>query len=139
MYSKIMAPVDLAHTDQLERALEITADLAKRYGASVVYTGVTTTTPGPAAHSPEEFRRKLQAFADAQATKYGVNAEAHAILSHDPAVDLDSVLLAAIDETGADLVVMASHIPGVMEYVWGSNGGRVAVHAKVSVFIVRPA
>jgi hypothetical protein len=33
---------------------------------------------------------------------------------------------------------MASHVPGLTEYVWPSNGGKLAGHAKASVFVVRP-
>ena len=39
--------------------------------------------------------------------------------------------------TGADLVVMQSHVPGLMDYIWPSNGGKVAGHAKCSVLVVR--
>ena len=43
----------------------------------------------------------------------------------------------AVHETGADLVVMASHIPGIADAIWPSHGGRLASHADVSVFVVR--
>ena len=50
---------------------------------------------------------------------------------------LTGKLLDAVNETGADLVVMASHVPGVLEHIFSSNAGYVARHAKVSVFVVR--
>jgi nucleotide-binding universal stress UspA family protein len=59
------------------------------------------------------------------------------LTSHDPAADLDPTLLKAVEETGADLVVMASHVPGLTDYIWPSNGGTVARRAKVSVMVVR--
>jgi hypothetical protein len=34
-------------------------------------------------------------------------------------------------------VVMASHVPGMLEHVWSSHAGRLASHASASVFIVR--
>ncbi|MGD8310649.1 MAG: hypothetical protein PVG98_14530 [Chromatiales bacterium] len=43
----------------------------------------------------------------------------------------------AVDDIGADLVVMASHIPDVVDYIWPSNGGKVAGHSDASVFVVR--
>ncbi len=137
MFKRIMVPVDLAHADRLERALTCAADLAKHYGADVVYVGVAAATPSSIAHTPAEFAGKLAAFADAQAAARGIPAVAHAVTSHDPSVDLDPTLLKAVDETGADLVVMASHIPNLTDYVWPSNGGTVAAHAKVSVLVVR--
>lgn len=137
VFSKIMAPVDLAHLDGLSRALECAADLARHYGADLVYVGVTETPPGALGHNPSEYAARMQAFAAGQAEAHGIVASAHAMASHDLWIDLDDALFKAIDEIGADLVVMASHIPKLTDYVWPSNGGKLAGHAKVSVMVVR--
>lgn len=139
MFHKIMVPVDLAHADRMEQATTAAADLGKHYGIPVVYVGVTAPTPGPLAHTPQEFAKKLQAFAAQQASKHGHQALSQSVVSHDPAIDLDDALLRAVDEVGADLVVMASHIPNVTDHIWPSNGGYIASHSKTSVFIVRMA
>lgn len=137
MFSNIMIPVDLAHVDKLVHALKCAADLAGLYGATVTYVGVSAATPSSVAHSPQEFAEKLKAFAETEAGKHGHKATAHAMTSHDPSTDLDPTLLKAVDETGADLVVMASHVPNITDYIWPSNGGTIATHAKVSVLVVR--
>lgn len=137
MYKQIMIPVDLTHIEHLEKALKTAADLAQHYGSPVVYVGVTPETPSPVAHNPTEFAQKLEAFAQDQASKHGHEAAAKAYASHDPAIDINDTLLRAINETGADLVVMQSHIPNVTDYIWPSHGGSVASHADVSVFLVR--
>lgn len=137
MFKKIMTPVDLAHQGDLQKALQCSADLARHYGAEVVYVGVTAATPSKTAHNPEEFAEKLKAFAAAEAEKHGISASSDMVISHDPTIDVDDKLVAAVGETGADLVVMASHMPNVMDYVWPSNGGNVAEHAKCSVMVVR--
>ena len=59
------------------------------------------------------------------------------VVAHDPTTDLDDVLLKAVKDTGADIVVMQSHMPNILDYVWPSNGGKIAEHAKTSVFVVR--
>jgi nucleotide-binding universal stress UspA family protein len=46
-------------------------------------------------------------------------------------------LMAAIGELSTDLVVMASHVPNIADYLWPSNGGKIASHATASVMIVR--
>ena len=138
MYKRIMVPVDLAHLDQLEKALQTAADVAKHYSAHVLYVGVTATTPGPVAHTPEEFTRKLEAFAAAEGQKRGIQASARAYTSHDPSIDLDDTLTQAIADGGIDLVIMASHVPGLPEHLFGSNAGHLAAHAPVSVMVVRP-
>ena len=138
MYEKIMVPVDLAHVDRLEKALTTAADLAKHYRIPICYVGVTASLPGAVAHTPAEFARKLEQFGAAQASKYSLdNIETKAITSHDPAVDLDDNLLKAIANTGADLVVMASHVPELADHIFASNAGYVASYAKISVLVVR--
>ncbi|MDQ2092971.1 universal stress protein [Rhodalgimonas zhirmunskyi] len=137
MFSRIMVPVDLAHTSDMERALTCASDLAKLYGAEVVYVGVTSTTPGASGHNPKEFGERLAAFAMEHAGAEGVGTHAHVAISHDPATELDDALMKAVKDTGADLVVMASHLPNLTDYIWPSNGGKIAAHAKCSVMVVR--
>lgn len=137
MYRKILVPVDLAHLDKLEKALQTAADLAKHYGAHVLYVGATTGAPSEVAHSPEEFAQKLEDFAAAQAKAHGIEGTGKAVRSHDPARDLNETLLKSVEDEGADLVVMASHIPGFPEHIFTSHAGGVAAHAEVSVFVVR--
>lgn len=137
MFSKIMVPVDLAHVGTLGKALETAAQLAKADNATVTYVGVTGSAPGSVAHTPEEYREKLAAFAADQAKAHGHKAEAHAEISHDPAVDLDPALLKAATAMDADLIVMQSHVPGLADHLWPSNGGTVGRKAHCSVMIVR--
>lgn len=137
MFNKIMVPVDLSHAAKLEKALNCAGRLAKQFGAEAVYVGVTASTPGSVAHTPEEFAQKLDAFASDQGKAHGISASGHMMVSHDPSSDLDPTLLKAVDEVGADLVVVASHIPNITDYVWPSNGGTIASHAKASVLVVR--
>ncbi len=47
MYERILAPVDLAHPDRIEKALKSAADLASHYGADLVLVGVTETSRAP--------------------------------------------------------------------------------------------
>jgi nucleotide-binding universal stress UspA family protein len=132
-----MVPVDLSHKDHLGKALAAAGGLAKIFSAPVCYVGVTTNTPSEVAHTPAEFARKLEAFAAEQAAEHGITATSKAYTSHDPTIDLDDYLAKAVPETGADLVIMASHLPGMLEHVWSSHAGWLASHSKVSVFIVR--
>lgn len=137
MFNRIMVPIDLVHADRQKAALEVAADLAKHYGAELIYTAVTAPTPGPMGHNPEEFAANLGEFAQGQAAAHAIRVSSHAVVSHDPAVDLDAALLKAREEIGADLVVMASHVPGVADFLLPSHGGRMATHTGVSVMIVR--
>jgi len=137
MYSRIMVPVDMSHLDQLEKALKTAEDLAGLYGAEITYVSVTTEQPSAVAHTPAEFAQKLDAFAKARVDAGGHKATAKSYASHDPTVDMDKTLQQAVSDTGADMVVMASHKPGIADYFWGSHGGTLASHVGVSVFVVR--
>ena len=137
MYQKIMIPVDLAHLQQLEKALKTAADLARLYRIPVCYVGIASAAPSAIAHNPAEFTQMLQDFAGTQSEKHGHHAESKAVVSHDPAADLNDSLMKAASEIGADLIVLASHVPGLTDYVWPSHGGRLASHSHASVFVVR--
>ncbi len=137
MYKKIMVPVDLTHLEQLEKSLTIAADLALHFKCELCYVGVTIDQPSEVAKNPEEFERKLSEFAEKQATMHGISASSHSFIAHDIVLDVDDVLLRAVEETGADLVVMASHEPRFSDHFWPSNSSKIATHSKVSLFIVR--
>ncbi len=137
MYERILAPVDLAHPDRIEKALKSAADLASHYGAELVLVGITGTEPSSVAHNPEEFASKLAAFADAASARLGHAMRSETVRVHDLTANLDGAISRKAAEIGADLIVMASHKPGVSEYIFGSNAGHVAQHAPISVFVVR--
>lgn len=132
-----MVPVDLAHAARLEKALDVAASLAKTENAPICIVGVTPEAPSEVAHSPREFEVKLAAYAEEQGRKHGVAIDAAAYASHDPTADLDKTLIKAAKEHGADLIVMASHVPGLPEHIFASHAGAVASHAEASVFVIR--
>lgn len=137
MYRKILAPIDLAHRERLSKAIDTAVDLGRHWGIPVVLAGVTEGAPSAVAHNPQEYAQKLAALAAEIAQSTGVAVEARTYTAHDPATQIDGTLLSAVEETGADLVVMASHRPTLGDALVPSHGGRLASHAGISVFLVR--
>ncbi|WP_088916771.1 universal stress protein [Granulosicoccus antarcticus] len=137
MFKTIAVPFDLAHADKQIRAIDTAADLAKLYGASLTLVGVTSNMPGSSAHNPKEFADKLVEYAKTQSARTGVTFETHSSVSHDIAIDLEKKLNEAVHEIGADLVVMASHVPGFRDYLFRSHASNLATHTDLSVMIVR--
>lgn len=137
MYSRIMVPVDLAHAETMDKAMTQAGDLGRFYDVPVSVVGVTVAQPTAVAHSPEEYRDKLDAFTRHYAERTGARMEADPVVSHDPAADLEDVLRKRAGERGADLVVMASHIPHFGDAVFGSHAGALVRHSDLSVFVVR--
>ncbi|HEY9201840.1 MAG TPA: universal stress protein [Gammaproteobacteria bacterium] len=138
MFSKIMVPVDLAHLDALQKPLAVATDMANHYKAALCYVGVTTSQPSSVAHNPEEYESKLMAFAHEHAPDNGQPPSAAVYISHDPVADLDDILIQAIEDVQADLVVMGTHLPQHIDAIMPANGSKVAAHSRVSVFLVRP-
>lgn len=137
MFKKILCPVDLTHAEQLSKALDLADNLAKSSGAEICFVGIHGATPSTSVHKEKEYREKLEEFAASEASKRGVTISAHSYYSHDPRIDIAPAVIETVATTGADAVVMASHIPGWMEHIFHSNAGYVACHAPVSVFVVR--
>ncbi|MCW9060054.1 MAG: universal stress protein [Gammaproteobacteria bacterium] len=138
MFNKIMVPVDLAHLDALKKSLTVAADLARHYDAALCYVGVTTSQPSAVARTPEEYAQKLMEFARGHAPSNGHEPSVRVYNSHDPVADLDDTLAKAIDDVGANLVVMATHLPKHLDAIMPANGSKVAAHTRASVFLVRP-
>jgi len=139
MYSKILVPVDLSHLDKITKALDTAIDIARHYKAELHYVTVTNSTPGQAAHNPKELAEKMRVFAEEQGQAHGITTDSKVLESVDTAVELDDKLLGAIKDIGADLVVMASHPPGLGDklHLLRSNGAEIVKHSDVSVFVVR--
>jgi len=137
MFTNIMVPVDLAEKDSWTHAVQVACDLAERYGAKITLVSVSGGLQGKVSHSSEEYGRRLDAYAREIASTYHVDVASLSYAVPDPSVEVDRTLMQAIAELHADLVVMASHQPGWVEYFINSHGGRMASHAPISVFIVR--
>jgi len=137
VFNNIMVPVDLAHLDTLEPALSIVADMAKQYDAQITYVSVTANTPTSVARTPQEYEQKLDAFAQERHQVHGQPVGIKVYSSTDPIANVDDLLVKAIDEIGADLVIMATHLPRHLDIVMPSHGGKVATHTDASVFLLR--
>lgn len=139
MYHKILVPIDLAHIDKMPKTLSTAIHIAKHYNSTLCYVSVTSSAPSSVAHTPEELADKLHTFAQEQGQAHGIDTDSKVISTPDTAAELDDRLLEAIKDTGADLVVMASHTPGIGDklHILHSNGANIVKRSDVSVFIVR--
>ncbi|MFB9866468.1 universal stress protein [Vreelandella sulfidaeris] len=137
MFTNIMVPVDLAHLEALEPALDVVANMAKQYDTRITYVSVTANTPSSIARTPQEYEQKLEAFAQERHKVHGQPVSIKVYSSTDPVANIDSLLEKAIAEVNADLVMMATHLPRHLDIVMPSHGGKLATHTDVSVFLIR--
>lgn len=137
MFTHIMVPVDLAEKEDWAQAIGVACDLAQFYDAALTLVSVSGGLQGKVSHSGEEYGRRLALFADEIAAERGIEVGSRNYPVPDPSVEVDQKLIEAIGDLGIDLVVMATHQPGWIEYLINSHGGRMARHAPISVFVVR--
>lgn len=137
MYTTIMVPVDLAHESTMDKAVNVAADIGKLYSASVWLVGVSVSAPSEAAYNEKVYRDHLAQYAQQKSLQHDLQFHHKAIHSNDPAVELDNALADTGKALGADLVVMASHVPRFMDHFFKSNASHLVAHTSISVFIVR--
>lgn len=136
MYKKIIVPVDVGALDKGEKILAKAAALLDADG-EVVLLNVLEDMPGYLAidlpvdlmeNALGENKAKLVQLKE----KLGLNAKVE-IRSGAAAREI----LAAAEEHGADLVIVASHRPDISNYFIGATADRVVRHAKCSVLVDR--
>lgn len=138
MYSRILVPIDLDNVEKLSKALDVSAKMAKDNDATVVYVGVVDAVPTPSTQTEgERMKPLLDAFTEEQAKKYGIKTADQIVLRGDLHLHVGKDIIAAAQEGGCDLIVMASHVPGIKDHIFSSNAGYVATHAPICVYVIR--
>ncbi|WP_170763974.1 universal stress protein [Ruegeria lacuscaerulensis] len=137
MFNHIMFPVDLHLPPEVRKAADVAAQVAQWQGAKITVVSVTGTQLGETAQTDEAINQKLQEFSDQLAKDSGTEVAYRNIHSVDVGAEVDSDLTRAAEEIGADLIVVGTHAPRIMDYIFSSHAGYLAKHAKISVFVVR--
>lgn len=136
MYQKIVVPVDLAHEDKADLMIKIARQLAND-DAKIILANIVEEFPSIITpelpekyleHSQEHARDALRKIAETA----GFDVDIDVRVGH-PA----RAILAVAENNDADAIVIASHRPGLQDYLLGSTAGRVVRHAKCTVVVVR--
>jgi nucleotide-binding universal stress UspA family protein len=129
-----------------ERAVKTAAELARNVGAKL--TAVTVAAPYPysalgesSAIAGADYQATVGAEASARlarASEIARSVGAECATSLQEAADVFRGILAAAEQTGAGLIVMASHgRQGLTAVVLGSEAQRLLAHTELPVLIVR--
>jgi nucleotide-binding universal stress UspA family protein len=140
MFKRILVPIDLAATELIKPALATAMSLARASQGRVRLLHVLPTLPVMLAeYVPPDFTLQQRQVAE----------EALAIIAREAGLEEGRItfvvrqgavyheVLEEAKASGADLIVMTSHRPGMTTYMLGSNAGHVVRYAKCSVLIVR--
>ena len=139
MIKTILVPIDLAQKEAGAAALDLAQDLAKTHRSRLVLLNVVAHVPGyVAAQLPKGFREQALADTDADlkefATAHGLGESADVVVREGHA---STEILEHANKIGADMIVIASHDPGLADYLLGSVAARVVRHAHCSVLVAR--
>jgi nucleotide-binding universal stress UspA family protein len=136
MYKSILIPIDLANVERSQPMIEVARKLGDE-GSQIILLNVVEEVPtwianelpeGILEKSSQSARSELKALAKAAVIKVEVE-----IRSGHPY----KTILHVADEAGTDLIIIASHKPGLQDYFLGSTAARVVRHAKCTVLVVR--
>lgn len=135
MYKKILVPVSFDESRDSNTSLEVAKVLADQ-GAEVILLHVLEHVPEyartylPAGYlesSHNAIEEKIKQIASEVPGGQGVVITGHSGTS----------ILEYADNIECDLIILASHRPGVSDYFLGSTAHHVVRHAKCAVHVVR--
>lgn len=139
MARTILVPIDVSAEDKVNPAIPVALDLAKFDDAKLVLLNVIHQFSGSSsAYLPDDFYEKAVENAD--------NGLKEIVKTHGLAGRADIVvrkgnpaneILNHAKDIGADMIVIASHDPGVADFFLGSVAAKVVRHAHCSVMVVR--
>lgn len=137
MYARIIVAVDLSELAQARTLLANAVELLDA-GGEIRLVHVLEDVPGYLAASlPADLteRRRAEAMVELRAMA-DPSLEVRIIpdLRHGAA---SGQIIEAANDSGADLIMIASHKPGLRDYLIGSTAGRVIRHSGCSVLVKR--
>ncbi len=141
MYRDILFPVDLNHESSWKSALPTAIEYCKAFGSRLHVVTVLPEfgLPIVANYFPENFEEKARTAANQRLHEFVSqhvpdNIPVQHIVAEGVAY---KEILRVAEEVGADLILMASHHPGIRDYLLGPNSERVVRHFDHSVLVVR--
>lgn len=136
MYNHIIVAIDLAHGEAGREMLD-KAKVLLDAGGTLRLLHVLEDVPSYiAAELPRDLNDRRQAEAKVELGLLAKDAGAGAICEVRTGGPATQILQCA-EDTGADLIMIASHRPGLSDYFIGSTAARVVRHAQCSVLISR--
>lgn len=140
MYRSIMVPVDLAEPEIAQPAIEAAVSFAKATNGIVRLVYVRSLIPVTYMEFvPAEFDTEQQDDAEKKLAEIAakVDLPSEQLSAKVLLGSVQGEVLAEAEATGTDLIVVASHEPGMLSYVLGSNASAIVRRAKCSVLVVR--
>ena len=138
MYKNVLVPVDLAHKEQAGAMIQNALAFMTPDAKLTLFFVMPEIPPVLELQMPE---------GSAEKAKADVQEQLHALAKSNSTPQTTSIMtsvgrphhkiLELADSQNIDLIVMASHKPGLADYLLGSVAASVVRHAKCSVHVIR--
>lgn len=136
MYKKIIVPVDLAHGEVGKGLLNRARALIDE-GGTIYLLHVLEDVPSYiAAELPRDLSERRQAESKVELGLLAEGSDVEIVIDVRSGAPASQILQAA-EDNDADLIMIASHRPGLSDYFIGSTAARVVRHSQCSVLISR--
>lgn len=137
MYDHIIVAVDLSHGEAGKALLENALKLVNAGGTVRVLNVLEDVPSYIAAELPRDLNDRRNAEARVElGLLLPKDTSAH-VVSEVRTGAASAQILQCAEDTGADLIMLASHRPGLSDYFIGSTAARVVRHAQCSVLVSR--
>lgn len=135
MFKTVLLAVDLSSEATWAKALPTAQRLLDDGGALHVVTVFPDITLVSGYFEADFEAKAMAGLAEQQST--WIQEHAPGAIGHLKSGSIHGEVITVAKEIDADAIVMASHRPGLTDYVIGANAARVVSHASQSVFVVR--
>ncbi|MFA9421771.1 MAG: universal stress protein [Gammaproteobacteria bacterium] len=136
MYKTILIPIDIANLDKGKSMIDVATALTGKDTQIILLNVVEEIPNWAAAELPQGILDKSHQTSvdemNAIAKSSGTEMEVEVRMGHSY-----KTILEVAEEKSVDLVIIASHRPGLQDYFLGSTAAKVVRHAKCSVLVTR--
>jgi nucleotide-binding universal stress UspA family protein len=139
MYKEILLAIDLEDENSWRKALPVAVEYAKTFGSRIHVISVVPEFGMVREYFPEDYEEKLKESVKTQLHQFTSEhipneIQVQHIIAHGA---IYQEIITAADKVNADLIIMASHRPGLGDFLLGPNASRVVRHSSKSVLVVR--
>ncbi len=137
MYNNILVPIDPSHEAKHADALKMALHLAENANASI--TALTVIEPAPSyiglTDTAADYEKMAADKAMVALRRFiGPGSEVKTVILHGSP---GTQIVEYARDHGNDVIVIASHKPGLSDYFLGSTAARVVRHAPCCVHVMR--
>lgn len=139
MYKDILLSVDLEDDNSWRKALPTAVEYAKAFGSRIHVISVVPEFGMVRQFFPDDYESQLKDSVKSKLHEFTAeripdDVSVRHIIAHGT---IYREINKAAEQINADLIIMASHRPGVGDYLLGPNAARVVRHSRRSVLVVR--